>query len=66
MSAYRLDRNAFKGHTAEEAADYTEYYKKMKWPERLRIAAYLNSIAFQYPEDSPPRMDKTKFKARAR
>lgn len=66
MAAYRLDRNAFKGQSAKDAADYTTYYKKMKWLERLKVASYLNSVAYQYPPDSPPRMDKTKFKASAR
>lgn len=66
MSAYRLDKNAFKAQTVEEAADYTEHYRKMQWKERLKVAAYLNSIAFRYPENNPPRMDRTKFKARAR
>jgi hypothetical protein len=66
MAAYRLDRNAFKGHSADDAADYTAFYKKMKWLERLKVSSYLNSVAFQYPPDAPPRMDKTKFKARAR
>ena len=66
MAAYRLDRNAFKGQNAEDAADYTAHYRKMKWLERLKATAYLNSVAYRYPSDSPPRMDKTKFKARAR
>jgi hypothetical protein len=66
MAAYRLDRNSFKGQTAEEAADYVAYYKKMKWQERLKVAAYLNSIAYRYLQDSPPRMDRTKFKVRSR
>ena len=66
MAAYRLDRNAFKGQNVENAADYTTYYKKMKWRERLEVVSYLNSVAYQYLPDSPPRMDKTKFKARAR
>ena len=66
MAAYRLDRNAFKGQDAENAADYTAFYKKMKWLERLKAFSYLNSVAYQYPPDSPPPMDKTKFKARAR
>jgi hypothetical protein len=66
MSDYRLDRTAFKAQTAEEASNHTQYYKQLTWQERLKIANYLNSIAFNFPENSPPRMDKTKFKARAR
>ena len=66
MSVFRLDRNAFKAQTAAEAADHASYYRKKTWKERLEIAAYLNSVAFNYPLQSPPRMDKTKFKASSR
>ena len=66
MSDYRLDRNAFKGHTLNEAANHAGYYKKLTWQERLRVAAYLNSVAFNYPENQPPRLNKTLFKARSR
>ncbi len=66
MAVYRLDRTAFKAQTAEEASDHTSYYKNISWIERLRVAAYLNSIAFNYPENSPPRMDKTQFAAKSR
>ena len=66
MSSYRLDRTAFKAQTATEAANHASYYKKLTWQERLRIANYLNSVAYNYPENDPPRLDKTVFKARAR
>lgn len=63
MSAYKLDRTAFKAQTVSEAAAHSSYYKNKSWQERLRIAAYLNSVAFNYPLENPPKMDKTKFKA---
>jgi hypothetical protein len=66
MSSYRLDRTKFKAQTAENAADHASYYKNLNWQERLRVASYLISIAFNYPENVPPRMDKTKFKAISR
>jgi hypothetical protein len=66
MSEYRLDRTKFQAHTAEKAADHASYYKKLSWQERLRIALYLNSMAYNFPENHPPRMDKTKFKATSR
>ena len=66
MTVFRLDRNAFKAQSAVEAADHASYYRKKDWKERLEIAAYLNSIAFNYPLQSPPRMDKTRFKASSR
>lgn len=66
MSIYRLDRTAFKAQTAIEAANHASYYKNLSWQERLQIASYLNSVAYNYPEHNPPRMDKTKFKVTAR
>jgi hypothetical protein len=66
MAAYRLDRSKFKAQSAEKAADHASYYRDLSWQERLRVALYLNSIAYNYPENMPPRLDKTKFKAVAR
>jgi len=66
MSSYPLDRTAFKAQTAEEASNHAAYYKTLTWQERLRIANYLNSIAYNYPENEPPRMDKTAFKIQKR
>jgi len=66
MPPYKLDRTAFKAQTLEEAADHAAYYHKISWIERLRVSAYLNSIAFNYPQDLPPRMDKTRFKVKSR
>ena len=63
MKTFRSDRTAFKAQTAEEAADHASYYAKLTWQERLTIAAYLNSVAYNYPLHQPPKMDKTKFKA---
>lgn len=63
MGTFRLDRTAFKAQTAEEAAKHAPYYASLTWQERLAIAAYLNSVAYNYPLHSPPKMDKTKFKA---
>lgn len=66
MSFYKLDRTAFKAQTVEEAANHAVYYQKISWKERLRVTAYLNSIAFNYSEHHPPRMDKTKFQIKSR
>lgn len=66
MATYRLDRTSFKAQTVSEAADHASYYKKLSWVERLKIAAYLNSVAFNYAEGHPPKIDKTKFKAHSR
>ena len=61
MDNFKMDRTAFKGHTQQEAANHSDYYKKLSWQERLKIAAYLNSVAYNYDMNNPPRMDKTKF-----
>ena len=66
MHSYKLDRTAFKAQTVEEASNHADYYKSLSCLERLKIAAYLNSVAFNYDINHPPKMDKTLFKARSR
>jgi hypothetical protein len=66
MSEFRLDRTAFKAQTADEAADHSQYYQSLTWQERMKIANYLNSIAYNYPENEPPRLDRTAFSMRSR
>ena len=63
---YRLDKNSFKIHTAEEASSHAAYWKKQTVEERLRAAMYLNSVAFNYDINNPPRMDKTLYSERKR
>jgi hypothetical protein len=66
MADFRLDRHAFKAHTAAEASIHAEYYRSLHWKERMKIAAYLNSVAFRYDPQHPPRMDRTAFRAWSR
>ncbi|MFN5360437.1 MAG: hypothetical protein ACK5B4_05070 [Bacteroidota bacterium] len=65
MEKFRLDRTAFKAQTLEEAAQHSDYYKKLTWQERLQIADYLNSVAYNYDLNNPPKMDKTKFSVKS-
>jgi hypothetical protein len=65
MDRFKFDRTAFKGQTLHEAANHAEYYKKLTWQERLKIAEYLNSIAYNFDINNPPRMDKTKFSTKS-
>lgn len=65
MSDFKLDRKAFKAQTLKEAADHASVYKKMTWQERLKVAAYLNSVAYNYDVNNPPRMDRTKFSTKS-
>ena len=60
---FRLDRTAFEAMTLQQA-DNNNDYKNKSLVERFRIAAYLNSVAYNYSIDNPPKMDKTIFKAR--
>lgn len=57
---YRLDRNAFKAQTFEEE-QRTKTFAEASYLERLRISFYLNSIAFNFDVNNPPKMDKTVF-----
>ena len=66
MATFRLDKTKFKAQTTAEAGNHKIYYQSLSWQERLKIAAFLNSQAFNYPPDKPPIMDKTKFRARSR
>jgi len=67
MERYRLDRNSFsmRSHTQTEEQNFSYWAKKTE-EERLAAAAYLNSVAYGYPDGHPPRLDKTAHRARKR
>ena len=65
MYSFKLDRTAFKGQTLNEAAKHAEFYKKLSWQERLKVAAYLNSVAYNYDINNPPKIDRTKFSTKS-
>ena len=48
--------------TAEEASNNYAYWLTESYCERLRAAYYLNSVAFNFDLNNPPKMDKTIFK----
>ncbi len=58
---FRLDKTAFQAMTVEEADDYQRDYKNHSVKQRLEIALYLTSIAYNFDINNPPRMDKTVF-----
>lgn len=62
---YRLDRTAFEARNASEQVNYGKEHQKLTWQERLRIHLFLNSIAYRYDLNHPPRMNKTIFSARS-
>lgn len=63
---FRLDRTVFEARNASELVNYGKAYQNTTWQERLRIHQYLNSIAYGYDLDNPPRMDKTIFQIKKR
>ena len=61
---FRLYRTAFHAGTHEEAERCHARNQPETMAERLRIAAYLNSVAFNYDLNNPPCLDRTVFSAR--
>ena len=58
---YKLDRNSFSAYKAEEQKSDYQSWKDTSLEDRLRAANYLNSMAYDYEFDAPPRLDKTIF-----
>lgn len=57
---FKLDRTAFVAGSHKELSDKNrEYWKSQSMEERLRAAVYLNSVAWNYPLDTPPKMDRS-------
>ncbi len=59
---FKLDRTSFEARNASEQVNYGKAYQNTTWQERQ----YLNSIAYGYDLDNPPRMDKTFFQIKKR
>lgn len=66
MELEKLDRTAFKYQTKKEAAHHLDYWKSQTYKRRLQAANYLNSVAYNFDINNPPKMDKTYFKIRSR
>ncbi len=66
MSMYKLDRSAFKAGSHESASDNRKFWETQSMGERLKAAAYLNSVAWNYPVDNPPKLDRTFFRTKKR
>lgn len=58
---FKLDRTSFKKQSFEDASKHTKEYKKLTINDRLKISFYLNSIAYNFDINNPPKMDKTVF-----
>ena len=61
---YKLDGTAFKAGNHASASNNYEFWKDKSPEEKLRAAFYLNSVAFNFSLDNPPRLDRTAFSMR--
>lgn len=51
MSVYQLDRTAFEMHHTRDSSNNYHYWNSKSMEERLRVANYLNSVAYYFPEN---------------
>ncbi|CAG5011736.1 hypothetical protein DYBT9275_05013 [Dyadobacter sp. CECT 9275] len=58
---FKLDRTAFHAGTHEETEKYYSKNQPRSSYERLKAANYLNSVAFQFDLNNPPKMDRSAF-----
>ena len=63
--SFRLDRTAFHAGTHAQAEAYHREQEPETLAGRLRVAMYLNSVAFNFDLNNPPRLDRTAFSCRA-
>ncbi len=55
----KLDRTSSSSGNLCEQQPEVVHYKGMSAEELGKVFAYLNSVSFNYPLGSPPKMDKT-------
>jgi hypothetical protein len=53
-----LDRTSFAAMNSMEADREMHNYKDLSLREIFEIVNYLNSVAYNYPVNNPPKMDK--------
>ena len=56
---FRLDKNFHKSYNYKDKRKESDNYVHLSFIERMKVFAYLQSVAYNYPIDSPPKMDKT-------
>jgi hypothetical protein len=61
---YRLDRNAFKIQSFQEADNTTSYWLSKTPDERIAAAWYLTCCAYGIDPENPPPLDRTYFRMR--
>ena len=60
----KLDRTYFKMGSHKESGDNRKFWASQTMEARLKAAFYLNSVAYSFDINFPPKMDRTIFKAR--
>lgn len=61
-----FDRTTFEAFKSENRLNDYDFWLLKSEKERLEVAYHLNSVAFNFDPEYPPRMDKTVFEARKR
>ena len=61
---FKLDRTSFTKQSIEEADKTTAFWLKKPIETRLAASFYLNSVAFNFDINNPPKMDKNVFSMR--
>jgi hypothetical protein len=56
---FRLDKNAHKTYNLKQIQNESENYSHLTPEEKFKVFAYLQSVAYNYDLNSPPKMDKT-------
>lgn len=65
MTIFKMDRSTFKAQTMAEAANHKSHYLNITWQERLSVTAFLNSVAYKFDANHPPKMNRTQFSAKS-
>jgi hypothetical protein len=55
---FKLDRSVHKTYNLKQIQTESENYAYLTLEERFEVFAYLQSVAYNYKLNSPPRMDK--------
>ena len=59
--SYKLDRTSFSMSSNEFSEPAIKYWRTKSIEERLCASFYLNSVAFNFDLDNPPRLDRDVF-----
>ncbi len=61
---FKLDRNYHKAYNLKDFYREIDNYKHLSFEEKLKVFAYLQSVAYNFKLGFPPRMDKTMHSSR--